>query len=118
MPVVWVGDLNVAPEAMDIHNAEQQANHVCYHQSVRDAFARVKDWGFVDVFRQHHPEAGQYSFFDYRTRDAVKRRMGWRVDHILATPALARKCQDAFIDRCVSRIDNSRAWLEKPPDPP
>jgi len=96
--LVWVGDFNVAPEAMDIHNAEMQENHVCYHIDVRKAFADTTGWGFVDVFRKHHPEPGQYSFFDYRTINAVQRNMGWRVDHILATPALAAKSTDSYID--------------------
>jgi exodeoxyribonuclease III len=98
MKVVWAGDLNVAPEARDIHNAEQQANHVCYHADVRRAFAGAVGWGFVDVFRKHHPEPGQYSYYDYRTINAVKRNMGWRVDHILATRPLAAKSTDCYID--------------------
>lgn len=98
MPVVWVGDLNVAPEPIDIHNASEQEEHVCYHVDVRKAFADTVSWGFVDVFRKHHPEAGQYTFFDYRTVNAVKRNMGWRVDHILATPPLAKASRDAWID--------------------
>ncbi len=98
MPVLWMGDLNVAPEAKDIHNAEQQANNVCYHAAVRREFAATVAWGFVDVFRKHHPEPGQYSYYDYRTPNAVQRKMGWRVDHILATPALAAKSVGAAID--------------------
>ena len=98
MPLLWVGDLNVAPEAKDVHNAAKQANNVCYHQSVRQAFAATVAWGFLDVFRKHRPEPGQYSYFDYRTPNAVQRKMGWRVDHILATPALAAKSLDAYID--------------------
>lgn len=96
--LVWLGDMNVAPEAIDIHNAEKQANHVCYHVDARKAFADTVGWGFTDVFRKHHPEPGHYTFFDYRTRNAVKLGMGWRVDHILAAPALAEKCGNAFID--------------------
>jgi len=96
--VVWVGDLNVAPQAMDIYNAEQQENHVCYHVSVRQAFEQTRQWGFVDVFRKHHPEPGQYSYFDYRVPRSVERKMGWRVDHILATAPLARKSKDCYID--------------------
>jgi exodeoxyribonuclease III len=98
MKVLWLGDLNVAPEAMDIHNSDKQANHVCYHVDVRRAFADTISWGFVDVFRKHRPEAGQYTFFDYRTINAVKRKMGWRIDHMLATPSLARRCSDCWID--------------------
>jgi len=96
--VVWVGDLNIAPQPIDVHNPKQQTNHVCYHAGVQKAFAAVLDWGFVDVFRKHRPEAGQYSFFDYRTPHAAQRGMGWRVDHILATPPLAKRSRNAFID--------------------
>lgn len=96
--VVWVGDLNVAPEEKDIHNASEQADHVCFHVDVRKAFEAAKNWGFKDVFRKHHPEPGQYTFFDYRTIDAVKRGMGWRVDHILATASLAAKSTDCHVD--------------------
>lgn len=96
--LVWVGDMNVAPAAMDIHNAEAQADHVCFHVSVRQAFESVVSWGFTDVFRKYHPEPGQYTFFDYRTINAVKRNMGWRVDHILATQSLAAQSADAWID--------------------
>jgi exodeoxyribonuclease III len=96
--VVWLGDMNVAPEAIDIHNAAEQENHVCYHADVRRAFADTVAWGFTDVFRKHHPEPGQYTFFDYRTIGAVQRNMGWRVDHILATRPLAARSAGAFID--------------------
>jgi exodeoxyribonuclease-3 len=98
MKVVWTGDLNVAPEPKDIYNAADQANHVCYHEAVRKAFAETTAWGFTDVFRKHHPEPGQYSFFDYRLPGAVAKGRGWRVDHILATAPMARNCRDSFID--------------------
>lgn len=96
--IVWVGDLNVAPEAIDIYNAAEQEDHVCYHIDVRKAFLKTRAWGFIDVFRKYHPEPGQYSYFDYRTLNSVQRKMGWRVDHILATAPLADKSKDCYID--------------------
>lgn len=96
--LVWLGDLNVAPEPMDVHNPQNQADHVCFHDDVRRTFARTRDWGFVDVFRRHHPEPGHYSFFDYRTIRAVQKKIGWRVDLILATAPMAAACTDAWID--------------------
>lgn len=97
-PLVWLGDMNVAHEPIDVHNPAQRTDHVCYHVDARAAFARCRDWGFVDVFRQHHPEPGHYTFFDYRTANAVGEGKGWRIDYILATPALAARCTDSFID--------------------
>lgn len=96
--VVWVGDLNIAPEAQDIHNAERQADHVCYHVAAREAFARTVSWGFEDVFRRHCPGPGYYSFFDYRQKDSLELNKGWRVDHILATKSLAARSAGAAID--------------------
>lgn len=96
--VVWTGDMNVAPEPVDVHDPKAYISHVCFEERVRKAFAHTRDWGFVDVFRKHHPEPEQYTFYDYRTIKAVKRKIGWRIDHILATPPLARKSTDSYID--------------------
>ena len=96
--LVWLGDLNIAPEPMDVHNPEEQEDHVCFHVEARRAFKDVVSWGFVDVFRKYHPEPGKFTFFDYRMPGSVDRGLGWRVDHILATKALAAKSMDSWID--------------------
>ena len=98
MKVVWLGDMNVAPTPEDVHNPEKQKSHVCFHADAREAYENALAWGFKDVFRKHHPGPGHYSFFDYRMRGALKENMGWRIDHVLATPPLARLCTDAHID--------------------
>jgi exodeoxyribonuclease-3 len=73
--------------------------HVCFNPDVWKALEDIKSWGLTDVFRKHHPGiAGQYTFFDYRIRDSVKRGLGWRVDHILATKALAERSKSSAID--------------------
>lgn len=96
--LLWCGDLNVAAGPDDVHSPEQYADHVCYHPDARAAFAACMAWGFVDVFRRFHPEPGQYSFFDYRTPNALKRGIGWRLDYLLASPALAARATGSFID--------------------
>jgi len=96
--LIWCGDLNVAPRPADVHDPEGHLDHVCFHEAVRHAFARTVSWGFEDVFRQFHPESGQYTFFDYRRRGSVQRGLGWRIDHILATSSLARRAKDCAID--------------------
>lgn len=54
----------------------------------------------VDLFRKHHPnEVDQFSFYDYRIPNALKRRMGWRIDHIMTTEALAETSVDCYIDK-------------------
>lgn len=98
-PLVWVGDLNVATEPIDIYDPKRLEGHVDYHPDARAALERVREWGFVDVFRRHHPgEPGQYTYYDYRARDPIDRGIGWRVDHIWATQVLAKRSTAAWID--------------------
>lgn len=98
-PLVWVGDFNVAPEPIDLYAPERKEDHVDYHPDARAALEKVRAWGFVDVFRQHYPdEPGHYTYWDYRVRDAQARGMGWRIDHVYATPPMAQRCQRIWID--------------------
>jgi len=109
-PLVWCGDLNVAPEQIDVHDPKRLLGHVCFNPEVWDAFDRVKSWGLEDLFRKHHPgEVECYTFFDYRVPRSVERKLGWRIDHILSTPALAAHC-----DSC--NIDMNPRMAEKPSD--
>ena len=96
--VLWCGDLNVARTADDVHDAEQYLEHVCFHPAARAAFENAIAWGFTDVFRSFHTGPGHYSFFDYRTPNAVARRIGWRLDYLLASPPLAARCRACEID--------------------
>jgi len=98
-PLIWLGDLNIAPEAKDVYDPQTLLGHVCFHPEVHKALSKVLDWGFVDVFRKHCDQPGQYTFWDYRLRDSVKRNLGWRLDHIMATRPLAEKCTACYIDK-------------------
>ncbi len=98
-PLLWMGDFNVAPEPIDVHAPKRLQDHVAFHPEARAALEEVRTWGFVDVFRLHHPdEPRQYTYYDYRARNPVERGTGWRVDHVWATEPLARKSTRAWID--------------------
>jgi len=96
--LAWVGDLNVAPLAMDVYDSKRIWPHVCHCREVIDAFENVTSWGLIDVFRKHLPEAGTFTFWDYRLPKAVDRNLGWRIDHVLATRSLAKASTDCFVD--------------------
>lgn len=98
-PLLCCGDLNIAPEEIDVHDPKRLLGHVDFNPEVWEAFDRLKAWGLEDVFRRHHPgEPGRYTFFDYRVPDSLGRGLGWRIDHILATPPLSSRSADSFID--------------------
>jgi exodeoxyribonuclease III len=99
IPLIWCGDLNVAPEAIDVHDPKRLLGHVCFTPEVWGLFELVKSWGLQDIFRKFHPgEQGHYTFFDYRVPGSVERGLGWRVDHILTTKSLAEKSIHCTID--------------------
>ena len=97
-PMVLGGDLNVAPADVDVW--DPQACHGGTHVSPaeRAAFRKLCDWGMVDTYRLHHPEAGRYTWWDYRAGNFHK-NFGMRIDHLLATQALAARTVWAEIDR-------------------
>ena len=95
--LVWVGDLNVAPTEIDVTNPANKKDHVCFVKELRDLFAEVTA-PLTDVFRKFHEGERLYSFFDYRVKNALDRNIGWRIDHILATPSAAELCTACWID--------------------
>jgi exodeoxyribonuclease-3 len=97
--LLWTGDINVAPCDTDVTHPENKRDHVCVCQEARDALSSVMSLGFVDVFRKHRPDAGEFSFWDYRVKNAFDRNIGWRIDHLFATPALAASSLDAYVAR-------------------
>jgi len=97
-PVALCGDFNVARSDDEVASPELWTNSVLCHPTVREALEAVRQWGFDDVFRTHHPDGGVYSWWDYRA-GAFHRNEGLRIDHIFATAPLATRCTAAEVDR-------------------
>ena len=97
-PLLVTGDFNVALEARDVYDPEALRGEVGFHPEEQSILREFLSWGLVDVFRKHRPEGGLYTFWDYRIPNALKRKMGWRIDYIFATPPLAQKSKSVWID--------------------
>ncbi len=92
------GDLNVAPSDDDIWDpaAAHGATHVSAPE--REALARLRDWGLVDVYRIRQPATDRYSWYDYRA-GMFHKNMGMRIDLLYATTSVADRVIWAEIDR-------------------
>ncbi|MBV9080376.1 MAG: exodeoxyribonuclease III [Elusimicrobia bacterium] len=112
---VWLGDVNVAPEPIDVANPEKNVNDVCFHVDARNAYKETVKGRFVDVFRQLYPDRVQYTFWDF-FRNSFERNKGWRIDHILATPALAKTCKEVDVDltprKAETPSDHTVVWAD------
>jgi exodeoxyribonuclease-3 len=97
-PLLLLGDLNVAPAALDVFDPKRLEGQVGFHPAERQALAKTAAWGLSDLFRLRHPEEKQFTFWDYRLPKSFARNLGWRIDHILASAPLARACVEAWVD--------------------
>ena len=98
VPLLIAGDFNVALEPRDVYDPETLRGEVGFHPDEQSILRDYVSWGLVDVLRKHRPEPGLYTFWDYRVPSALKRKMGWRIDYIFATPPLAQKSKKVWID--------------------
>ena len=109
------GDLNVAPEDVDVHDPDLWRGAIMCSEEERAAFRAVCELGFRDTLRLHHSEGGLFSWWDYRMLSFPKNR-GLRIDAILASTLLAQKCTAAGIDREMRKgkepSDHAPVWAE------
>ena len=95
---IWLGDMNVALSPIDVHNPHLKKNHVCYHQDIRSMYESVLNDLWIDLFREKNKESDQYTFWDYRVREAVQRKIGWRIDFIFGTQRVLQHLENIWID--------------------
>jgi len=108
-PLIIAGDFNVALEPIDLYDPEQHEGQAGYHPDEQAHMRKLLDWGLVDIFRKYNTGADQYTFWDYRIPNALKRKKGWRIDYILATASLSEKSIGSW-------VDTRPRSLEKPSD--
>jgi exodeoxyribonuclease-3 len=92
-----LGDLNIAPEARDVHDPKRWEGKIHFSEPERAAFRAVVDVGLADAFRLFEQPAKQFTWWDYRLL-AFQRGWGLRIDHILLAPELAKRCTACTID--------------------
>jgi exodeoxyribonuclease III len=97
-PLVLGGDFNIAPSDDDVWDPAACHGGTHVSPAERDAFAKLAAWGLVDAYRQHHPERGRYTWWDYRA-GCFHKNYGMRIDHLLVTAPLAKRVIAAEVDR-------------------
>jgi exodeoxyribonuclease-3 len=98
-PVVIAGDLNVTRDDVDVYDpvAFQGETHVTPDE--RSRLERIlSEGGLVDAYREVHPDEVGYTWWDYRAGHFHK-KLGLRIDYILASPEVAGRLSAVGIDR-------------------
>lgn len=95
--LVVIGDFNIAPEDRDVHDPEAWHEKILCSTPERTALQNMMSLGLADTYRLFDQPERVYSWYDYRQM-AFRRKMGLRIDLLLASKALAEKCTASDID--------------------
>ncbi|MFY9225792.1 MAG: exodeoxyribonuclease III [Blastocatellia bacterium] len=92
------GDFNVAPDDRDVWDVKHWTGQLHFSEPEKEAHKNLVNWGLKDALRLHYSDAGIYTWWDYRSL-GFQRGLGLRIDHILLTNPLTKRCIDVVIDR-------------------
>ncbi|MEA3221107.1 MAG: Exodeoxyribonuclease III [Immundisolibacter sp.] len=106
--VLVMGDFNIAPADIDVHDPVAWQGQVLVSDPERAALAGIMALGLHDTFRHLNPDLRAFTWWDYRAA-AFRRDHGLRIDHILASTPLLGACR-----ACRVELDLRRA--ERPSD--
>ena len=114
-PVILAGDFNVMPTELDVYAPKRWIDDALFRPEVRDAYHRLVEQGWTDALRALHPGKRVYTFWKY-FRNAFARNAGLRIDHLLLSPAVARRLVAGGVDRDVRArersSDHAPVWIE------
>ncbi len=96
-PVIFCGDLNVAHTENDLANPDANRGGHGFTDEEREGVDEILAEGFVDTFRHFTPDGkGHYTWWSPFS-GARDRNVGWRIDYIFVSGALAPKLKSASI---------------------
>jgi exodeoxyribonuclease-3 len=92
-PLVVAGDLNVARTDMDVHPKERKAGAIGQRPDERALVEAFLGHGLVDVGRARDPDNAALFTYWAPWRNLRQRNIGWRIDYVVASAALAARAR-------------------------
>ncbi|RMG91151.1 MAG: exodeoxyribonuclease III [Zetaproteobacteria bacterium] len=103
--LIVCGDMNIAHQRIDLCNWRGNRKNSGFLPEERAWFSRWLDAGFVDTFRQLHPQDIAYSWWSNRGQARAK-NVGWRIDYLISTPGIAEQASMAGIHDRMERFSD------------
>ncbi len=95
--ICLMGDFNVAPSDLDIHDPNKYAGGIMASEIERNALNNVLQERLIDSFRVFEKNEGHWSWWDYRN-NSYELNKGWRIDHIYISKELSSRLKSCVID--------------------
>ena len=96
--MVLMGDFNIAPKDIDVHDPKAWRGKILCTDSERSVIKNLEMLGFTDAFRLFNQNGGQFSWWDYRL-NGFKRNLGLRIDLVLTSRNVTTQVTEVLIDK-------------------
>ncbi len=105
--LVLLGDMNVARTERDVHQKERKPRAIGQLPEERAVIERLLSRGLVDVGRTLDPDNDGLFTWWAPWRNMRERNIGWRLDHVFASEALAARATACPVLKDVGTSDHA-----------
>lgn len=109
--LIVCGDLNIARAEMDVHPKERKPNAVGQRPEERALFEALLGTRLVDMSRQFDPDNQNLFTWWAPWRNLRARNIGWRLDYLLTSPAIAARATSCVVQADVGTSDHAPVML-------
>jgi exodeoxyribonuclease III len=106
-PLVLLGDMNVARTERDVHPKERKPRAIGQLPEERAIMERILSRGLVDVGRTIDPDNDGLFTWWAPWRNLRQRNIGWRLDYVFASEALASRAIACPVQKDVGTSDHA-----------
>jgi len=115
IPTVLAGDCNVIPTRNDIWSASAMLDDALRQPESIAAYRTLLGQGWTDALATHYPQGGIWTYWDFQA-GAWQRDHGFRIDHLLLSPAIADRLMSCGVDKehrgREKASDHAPTWIE------
>lgn len=115
IPAVLAGDYNVIPHPHDIWSPQALLNDALRQPESIAAYRTLLAQGWTDALASHYPQGGVWTFWDFQA-GAWQRDHGFRIDHLLLSPAITDRLISCGVDKehrgREKASDHAPTWVE------
>ena len=112
--LVLCGDINIARADIDVHPKERKPGVIGQRDEERALFASLLGDNLVDVTRTLDPDNDRLFSWWPPWRDMRKRNIGWRIDYILASRAIAERATECKVLADIGTSDHAPIMMTVP----
>lgn len=110
--VVLAGDMNVALTEIDVHRSQNKPGATGLRPEERAAIGEHLELGLHDIVRELNPDKKDLFTWWPNWKFARERNLGWRIDCLYLTDALAEKVSGVSVDLDEKSSDHAPVSVE------